>query len=74
MLHCTRTPCWISGMLRPGQDVVWLQAPFSSLAGAQTKPDTKLPYCNNCGFVLNTQHIVAHKTFADATPRCRQAV
>lgn len=68
ILYYTWTPYWVSGVLRPGQEVVWLEVPFSSLPGEQAKLDTKLPNGKNYGFVLNTQHIVANKAFADANP------
>lgn len=68
ILYYTWTPYWVSGVLRPGQDVVWLQVPFSSLPGEQAKLDTKLPNGQNYGFVLNTQRIVANKQFTAKNP------
>ena len=29
VLYYTRTPYWISDVLKPGRDVVWLEVPFS---------------------------------------------
>ncbi|WP_245638580.1 glycine betaine/L-proline ABC transporter substrate-binding protein ProX [Hydrogenophaga palleronii] len=68
VLYYTWTPYWVSGVLRPGQEVVWLQVPFSSLPGEQSKLDTKLPNGQNYGFVLNTQRIVANKQFTEQNP------
>ncbi|GHC91431.1 glycine/betaine ABC transporter substrate-binding protein [Pseudorhodoferax aquiterrae] len=68
ILYYTWTPYWVSGVLKPGSDVVWLQVPFSSLPGAQKGTDTKLPNGQNYGFVPNTQHIVVNKAFAEANP------
>ena len=68
ILYYTWTPYWVSGVLRPGQEVVWLQVPFSSLPGEQAKLDTKLPSGQNYGFVLNTQRIVANKQFTEKNP------
>ena len=68
ILYYTWTPYWVSGVLRPGQDVVWLQVPFSSLPGEQAKLDTKLPNGQNYGFVINTQRIVANKAFVEKNP------
>lgn len=68
VLYYTWTPYWVSGVLKPGADVVWLQVPFSALPGAQKGTDTKLPNGQNYGFIPNTQHIVANKAFADANP------
>ena len=68
ILYFTWTPYWVSAELRPGRDVVWLQVPFSSLPGDQAKVDTALPNGKNYGFPLNTQKIVANKTFTDQNP------
>ena len=68
ILYFTWTPYWVSGVLRPGQEVVWLEVPFSSLPGEQAKLDTQLPNGKNYGFTLNTQHIVANKSFTDQHP------
>ncbi len=68
ILYYTWTPYWVSGVLRPGQEVVWLQVPFSSLPGEQARLDTKLPNGQNYGFVLNTQRIVANKQFTEKNP------
>lgn len=68
VLYYTWTPYWISGVLRPGKEVVWLEVPYSSLPGAQSKLDTKLPNGKNYGFTLNTQRIVANKAFTDQNP------
>jgi len=68
ILYYTWTPYWVSGVLRPGKEVVWLEVPFSSLPGEQSKLDTKLPNGKNYGFTINTQRIVANKTFTDNNP------
>ena len=68
ILYYTWTPNWVSGVLRPGQEVVWLEVPFSSLPGEQSKLDTKLPSGKNYGFTLNNQHIMANKAFAEKNP------
>ncbi|MFT3720680.1 glycine betaine/L-proline ABC transporter substrate-binding protein ProX [Pseudorhodoferax sp.] len=68
ILYYTWTPYWVSGVLRPGREVTWLQVPFSSLPGEQAKLDTKLPNGQNYGFVMNTQRIVANKDFVARNP------
>lgn len=30
VIYYTWTPYWVSDVLKPGKDVVWLQVPFSS--------------------------------------------
>ena len=68
ILYYTWTPYWVSAELRPGKDVIWLEVPFSSLPGEQAKMDTKQANGKNYGFVVNTQHIVANKEFAQKNP------
>ena len=68
ILYYTWTPYWVSDVLKPGKDVVWLQVPFSSLPGEQKDIDTKLPNGVNYGFPVNTMHIVANKAWAEKNP------
>lgn len=68
VLYYTWTPYWISDVLKPGKDVVWLQVPYSSMPGEQKGIDTKLPNGVNYGFPVNTMHIVANKAWAEKNP------
>ena len=68
ILYFTWTPYWVSSALVPGQDVVWLEVPFSALPGDQAKLDTALPNGRNYGAVINTQRILANRAFIDAHP------
>ena len=68
IFYYTWTPYWISGVLVPGKDVVWLQVPFSSLPGERKDIDTALPDGANYGFQANNPRIVANKAFTDAHP------
>lgn len=68
ILYYTWTPYWVSGVLQPGKDVVWLQVPFSALPGDQRSVDTSLPHGSNYGFPVNTARIVANRVFADNNP------
>ncbi|GLR10375.1 proline/glycine betaine ABC transporter substrate-binding protein ProX [Mixta theicola] len=68
ILYYTWTPYWISDVLVPGRDVVWLQVPFSSMPGAQKEINTQLPNGANYGFPVSTMHIVANKAWAEKNP------
>lgn len=68
ILYYTWTPYWVSAVLVPGQDVVWIQVPFTSLPGDQAGVDTKWPNGRNYGFPINTQKIVANRAFAQDNP------
>ncbi len=68
IIYYTWTPYWVSDVLKPGKDVVWLQVPFSSLPGVQKDIDTKLSNGANYGFPVSTMHIVANKAWAEKNP------
>ncbi|TVT72196.1 MAG: glycine betaine/L-proline ABC transporter substrate-binding protein ProX [Denitromonas halophila] len=68
VFYYTWTPYWVSGVLVPGKDVVWLQVPFSALPGERKDVNTALPDGSNYGFQANNQRIVANRAFTDANP------
>ncbi|MCF3932934.1 glycine betaine/L-proline ABC transporter substrate-binding protein ProX [Acuticoccus sp. M5D2P5] len=68
VLYYTWTPYWVSGVLVPGEDVTWLQVPFSSLPGERSDVDTALADGSNYGFQANDQRIIANREFAEANP------
>ena len=68
VLYYTWTPYWLSGVLRPGQEVTWLEVPFTSLPKDQGTADTQLPNGKNYGFPLNTHRIVMTKAFVEKYP------
>lgn len=67
IFYYTWTPYWVSNILIPGKDVIWLQVPFSVVAGDKNA-DTQLPNGKNYGFSVSSMHIVANKKFAEANP------
>jgi glycine betaine/proline transport system substrate-binding protein len=68
VLYYTWTPYWVSGVMVPGKDVVWLQVPFSALPGERKDVDTTLPSGQNYGFQANNQRIIANLKFAQENP------
>ncbi|MEA3641268.1 MAG: glycine betaine/L-proline ABC transporter substrate-binding protein ProX [Lamprobacter sp.] len=68
VLYYTWTPYWVSGVLVPGDDVTWLQVPFSALPGERENVDTALADGSNYGFQANVQRIIANKAWAEANP------
>lgn len=65
ILYYTWTPYWVSGKLVPGKDVVWLEVPFTANPNSD---DTTAPNGKNYGFAVNSERIVANRTFAEANP------
>jgi glycine betaine/proline transport system substrate-binding protein len=68
VFYYTWTPYWVSGVLVPGKDVIWLQVPFSSLPGERKDVDTALPDGSNYGFQANDQRIIANREFVEKHP------
>ncbi|MFZ4286776.1 glycine betaine/L-proline ABC transporter substrate-binding protein ProX [Variovorax sp. HJSM1_2] len=68
VLYYTWTPYWVSGVLVPGKDVVFLQVPHSALPGAQGQLSTKTADGRDYGFTLNVQRIVANRAFVEKNP------
>lgn len=68
VLYYTWTPYWVSFILKPGTDVVWLTVPFSAGPAGQPKEDTRLPNGKNYGFNVNVENIIANKAWAEKIP------
>ncbi|MBC6404393.1 MAG: glycine betaine/L-proline ABC transporter substrate-binding protein ProX [Rhodospirillales bacterium] len=67
IFYSTWAPNWIMGTLQEGRDVVWLNAPFSSLPGDQGS-DTEWADGRNPGFGVNDNYILANREFSEANP------
>ena len=65
VFYYTWTPYWVSNVLKPGKDVVWLQVPASQDAGADS---TALPNGKDYGFIVNNQRIMANRQFIEQNP------
>ncbi|PTY35938.1 glycine betaine ABC transporter substrate-binding protein [Saccharospirillum sp. MSK14-1] len=65
IFYYTWTPYWVSGVLVPGEDVVWLEVPYSANPNGS---DTALSDGTNYGFEVNSERIVANQEWADENP------
>lgn len=63
MLYFTWTPMWVSSLLVPGKDVVWLNIPENE----HTPPEQQ-----DRGFEVNTVQIMANKAFLSENPAARR--
>jgi glycine betaine/proline transport system substrate-binding protein len=72
ILYYTWTPLWVSSVLKPDQDSVFLDVPFSSLPDIGDKADTKLANGRNTGFGLNNIRIIANKNFIAENPAAQR--
>lgn len=67
-LYYTWTPLWLSALLRPGEEVVWLEVPFTAHPNNLTEAETSVDGIGNMGFAANTQHIIANTAFLESNP------
>ncbi|MBT9312667.1 glycine betaine/L-proline ABC transporter substrate-binding protein ProX [Leptothoe kymatousa] len=70
VLLYTWTPLWVHGVLKEGEDVTWLEVPYTSLPeeqGEVSEADTSAEG-KNLGFGVDQQVIVANQTFVDENP------
>lgn len=70
ILYYTWTPLWVSGVLTPGEQVEWLEVPYTSLPeaqGAVTDAETTMDG-KNLGFALDRIMVLANKAFLAANP------
>ncbi len=68
VLYYAWTPYWVSGVMIPGKDTIWMQVPFSALPGERKHVDTTQADGSNYGFEANTQRIIANRAFVEANP------
>lgn len=71
ILYYAYTPFWLQNVLRAGEEVVWLEVPYTSLPEGQgselTAAETTVDG-QNLGFAVQAQMIVANQTFVDENP------
>ena len=73
LLYYTWTPIWMNAILRQGEDVVWLEVPFTSLPAdyAEQATDVKVDG-KNLGFSINQMRIVANNEFLNENPTAKR--
>lgn len=66
VIYYTWTPYWVSGVLVPGDNVQWIEVPYSSLPDGRT--DNTEFDGKNLGFAVNSLRVVANNEFLKANP------
>lgn len=66
IVYYTWTPYWVSGVLVPGDNVEWLEVPYSSLPDNRT--DNTEYQGKNLGFAVNKLQVVANADFLKKNP------
>ena len=72
ILYYTWTPQWVSGILVPEKDTVWLTVPFTALPKGQEDAMTTLPDGRNLGHSIVKIWTFANKKFADENPPAKR--
>ncbi len=70
ILYYTWTPLWVGGVLTPGEEVEWLEVPYTDLPEAQgeVSEDDTTAEGKNLGFVVDQQRIAVNQEFFDTNP------
>ncbi|ATU95302.1 glycine betaine/L-proline ABC transporter substrate-binding protein ProX [Phyllobacterium zundukense] len=63
-LYYTWTPLWVSAVLQPGKDVVWLNVKETALPEGETG-NTTVEGLGNLGFTVNDQMVVANTAWVN---------
>ncbi len=66
VVYYTWTPYWVSGVLVPGENVEWIEVPYSSLPDNRT--DNTTFQGKNLGFAVNSLRVVVNNKFLRANP------
>ncbi|RWE20480.1 MAG: proline/glycine betaine ABC transporter substrate-binding protein ProX [Mesorhizobium sp.] len=67
----TWTPFWLTSLLKPGKDVVWLNVKKTDLPDGQTA-STEVKGLGNLGFPMIQQRIAVSTKFANENPSARK--
>ncbi|MNQ61304.1 Glycine betaine-binding periplasmic protein precursor [compost metagenome] len=67
ILYFTWVPQWIAGVLVEGQDVVWLEVPYTDLPDGKNDVNTSFNG-KNLGFAVDEVKAVLNKDFAEENP------
>ncbi|MER8437226.1 glycine betaine/L-proline ABC transporter substrate-binding protein ProX [Mesorhizobium sp. M1312] len=70
-LYYTWTPLWVSSILQPGKDVVFLNVKKTDLPNGQSA-STIIPGLGNLGFPMIQQRIVAATSFVKGNPTAKK--
>lgn len=70
VLYYTWTPHWLETVMKPGEDAIWLEVPFTSLPESQgdvAEEETSIDG-KNLGFAVDRMRVVANQNFIDNNP------
>ncbi|MFP4126212.1 MAG: glycine betaine/L-proline ABC transporter substrate-binding protein ProX [Alphaproteobacteria bacterium] len=68
IFYYTWTPLWVSSVLEPGEDVEWLEVPYTSLPEGEAAEEDTTAEGKNLGFAVDNIMVLANKAWADENP------
>ncbi len=71
-LYYTWTPLWVSDVLIPGEQVEWLEVPYTSLPSDYKEDVQTVVNGKNLGFAVNQIEILANRSFIETNPAARR--
>ncbi len=71
-LYYTWTPLWVGDVLIPGEQVEWLEVPYTSLPSIYEGEIQTIVDGKNLGFAVNQIEILANRSFVETNPSARR--
>ncbi|OJJ25968.1 glycine betaine ABC transporter substrate-binding protein [Roseofilum reptotaenium AO1-A] len=70
----TWTPYWVGGVLKPGEETIWLEVPYTDLPEAQGEVSEADTTANgkNLGFVVDRIMVAANQQFLEDNPAAKK--
>lgn len=68
IFYYTWTPLWVSGVLVPGEDVEWLEVPYTSLPEGDATAEETSANGTNLGFAVDNIMVLANAEWAEENP------
>ncbi len=74
VLYYAYSPHWLLSQLKPGEDVTWLEVPFTSLPDdfVSDEENNTIIDGKNTGYPITKQFVVANQGFVDVNPAAKR--
>lgn len=69
VLYYSWTPFWVSDVLTPGEQVEWLEVPYTALPDSYSDTVQTIVDGKNLGFAVNQLEILANRAFLESYPQ-----
>lgn len=72
VLYYSWTPLWVSNVLVPGEQVEWLEVPYTALPDSYADETSTIIDGKNLGFAINQIEVLANREFLEENPTARE--